>query len=169
MGDLSERQQDELFKLITEYASSCKGTRLGKIVGHEAAIYTDAPLPPPQKIRNAGPARKQAISDTIDQLLAWDVIEPSTPTTASPIVIVWQSNKWRFCVDFRKLNGVTVGDAYPMLRSDYVFSTFAGNRFFSLLDALKGYHMMDSLRRTGIRQRSSRTRAFINSSDSRLD
>ena len=30
-----------------------------------------------------------------------------------------------------------------MLRSDYVFSTLAGSKYFSLLDALKGYHLVE--------------------------
>ena len=30
-----------------------------------------------------------------------------------------------------------------MLRSDYVFSTLARKRFFTLLDAIKGYHQVE--------------------------
>lgn len=30
-----------------------------------------------------------------------------------------------------------------MLRSDYVFSTLAGSKYFTLLDALKGYHQVE--------------------------
>jgi len=30
-----------------------------------------------------------------------------------------------------------------MLHSDYVFSTLAGKQFFSLLDAVKGYHQIE--------------------------
>ena len=79
----------------------------------------------------------------MNQLLAWDVIEPSKSTTASPVVLVWQNNKWRFCMDFRQLNSITIGDAYSMLRSDYVFSTLAGSKYFTLLDALKGDHQVE--------------------------
>jgi hypothetical protein len=56
---------------------------------------------------------------------------------------VKQNGKWRFCVDFRMLNEVTVGDSYPMLRADYVFSAMGGKRFFSTLDCLKGYHQLE--------------------------
>jgi len=44
---------------------------------------------------------------------------------------------------------------YPMLRSDYVFLTLAGKRFFSLLDAVKGYHQME------IEKRDRHKTAFI--------
>ena len=36
-----------------------------------------------------------------------------------------------------------IGDSYLMLRSDYVFSTLAGSKYFSLLDVLKGYHQVE--------------------------
>jgi hypothetical protein len=73
----------------------------------------------------------------------WDVVERSNSSTASAVVLVWQNQKWRFCVDFRQLNKVTTRDCYPMLRSDYIFSSLAGKRFFSALDAVKGYHQVE--------------------------
>ena len=34
---------------------------------------------------------------------------------ASPIVMVRKPNgKWRMCIDYRKLNAVTVADVYPL-------------------------------------------------------
>lgn len=110
---------------------------------YQATINIEGPLPPPQHACLVGPAKKKIIQESIDQLLSWDVIEKFNSTTASPVVLVWQNNKWRFCVDFRTLNAITIGDAYPMLRSDYVFATLTGKRYFTLLDALKGYHQVE--------------------------
>ena len=143
--DLSREQQDELFALLMAHIDIfSKGNRLGQIKAYNATINAGPnDLPPAQHPHPAGPEKGEVIEKTIDQLLAWDVIEPSVSKTASPIVLVWQNNKCRFCVDFRQLNSVIIGDAYPMLRSDYVFSTLAGKRFFSLLDAVKGYHQVE--------------------------
>ena len=139
--DLSEEQELELFNLIINYAHVfSKGGHLGKVKGYKAMIPMVSLLPPVKPIWNAGPMKKEVIHQTIEQLLAWDVIEKSTSTTASLIVLMWQGNKWYFCVDFQQLNSITVRDAYSMLRSDYIFSTLAGKRYFSLLDTLKGYH-----------------------------
>jgi len=79
----------------------------------------------------------------IEELLKWNVIEPSTSRTASPVLLVWQNNKWRFCVDYRPINTVMVPDAYPLLRPDYVFSAMANKQYFSVFDAVKGYHQVD--------------------------
>lgn len=144
-GKLSEEQRRELSNLLREFPECFSdGTTIGLIDPDffQASIDLNGPIPPPQQNRPVGVAKRAVIDETIDQLIGWDVIEPSHSPTASAVVLVWQNNKWRFCVDFRPLNAVTKGDAYPMLRSDYVFSALADKRFFSMLDAVKGYHQM---------------------------
>lgn len=143
---LSERQRTELRTLIEEF-SSCFSD--GSTIGHvdpnffRARIELTGPLPPPQQNRPVGPGKRAVIDETMDSLLGWDVIESSNSPTASAVVLVWQNEKWRFCIDFRPTNRLTKGDAYPMLRSDYVFSALADKRYFSMLDAVKGYHQME--------------------------
>ena len=44
-----------------------------------------------------------------------------------------------FCVDHRKLNAVTVKDAYPVPRIDETFDALRGARWFSTLDLASGY------------------------------
>ena len=45
----------------------------------------------------------------------------------------------RFCVDFRKLNGVTRKDAQPLPRTDDTLDTLGQACFFSTLDLASGY------------------------------
>jgi hypothetical protein len=86
--------------------------------------------------------KREVIADTLSTLLDWDVIEHSVSPTASALVPVLQNGKWRMCVDFRNLKAITVGDCYPMLRSDYVCEAVTGKRYLSLLDALKSYNQV---------------------------
>ena len=42
-------------------------------------------------------------------------------------------------MDYRKLNAVTLQDAYPLPRIDESLDIFAGSKYFSTLDLTSGY------------------------------
>ena len=45
----------------------------------------------------------------------------------------------RFCIDFRKLNRITIFDAEPIPNPEEIFACLTTARFFSKLDLSKGY------------------------------
>ena len=142
---LSESQRIVIGLVLQEF-SDCfsDGKSIGHVRGYSVPIDTgNNPLPPPQAPRPTGPTMRDAIDTAIEELLNWNVIEPSTSPTASPVLLVWQNNKWRFCVDYHPVNAVTIPDTYPLLRPDYVFSAMAYKQYFSVFDAVKGYHQVD--------------------------
>ncbi len=54
-------------------------------------------------------------------------------------MIAYWNNKLRFCVDYRRLNAVTIPDEFPIPRQTDILATLAGSQVLSSLDALLGF------------------------------
>jgi hypothetical protein len=81
------------------------------------------------------------VKEEIDKLLRVDFIRPIKRTTwLSPIVVVPKKNgKLWVCVDYRKLNGVTIMDAFPLPFTNGVLDTIVGHEMYSFLDEFSGW------------------------------
>ena len=62
---------------------------------------------------------------------------------ASPIVVVKKPDESnRICVDYRKLNKITVFDPQPITKPDDIFGKLKSDRRFSTFDVTKGYRQI---------------------------
>lgn len=76
-------------------------------------------------------------------MLDGNIIRPSIYPWSTPIVVVKKKDQSiRLCIDFRKLNDVTVKDSYPLPRIEDCLDALRGNNWFSTLDLCSGYHQV---------------------------
>jgi hypothetical protein len=83
---------------------------------------------------------KPIIREIITDMLKNNLIRPSKSPWAFPVVIVPKPDgKWRFTVDYRKLNNIVPRDAFPLpLVADHLAS-LGEAKWFTVLDLVSGY------------------------------
>lgn len=89
------------------------------------------------------PAQKDEIEKQVAELLKLGMIQESTSPFASPALLVKKkSGEWRLCVDYRKLNSLTIKNRYPMPVMEEFLDELAGAIWFSSLDLRSGFHQV---------------------------
>ena len=139
---LNGQQKKQVEQLLEEFKSifSQSPTDYGKTELIEHQIDTGVAHPIRQPPRRIPRHLRVDVDKQIDSMLDSGIIEPSRSPWSSPIVVVPKKDGGiRFCVDYRRLNSVTIKDAYPLPQILDTLESLAGAKFFSTLDLASGY------------------------------
>lgn len=108
-------------------------------VQHQVKLKEGA-QPIKQNVRKVPMHLEQEVDKMIEEMKEKGVIEESHSPWVSPVLLVKKKDQsFRFCIDYRKLNDVTVKDFYPLPKIDDLLDQLAGNSWFSTLDLKSGY------------------------------
>ena len=141
LDDIDADDQSRVREMLRPFQEMWRPGRVGRVnvTQHHIDIKEGARPQYSQPYR-AGPHARQVIQNTIDEMLAQDIIEPARSEWAAPVVLAPKPDgTLRFCVDYRKLNAVTVKDRYPLPRMEDCLDSLGDAKFFSTLDCNWGF------------------------------
>jgi hypothetical protein len=114
------------------------GRGLTPLAQHEIRLLHQEPVK--QRYRPRNPFMQGIIDEEVDKMLAEGVIEPSESPWSSPIVLAKKKDgKYRFCIDFRKVNEVTRKDAHPLPFINVILDKLRRAWYISTNDLKSGY------------------------------
>ena len=122
--------KEMLVKYQTLFSESSTDIGRTSLVTHR--IDTQGAKPIKQRPRRVPLAKQQIVKDSIQEMKDADIIEQSYGPWASPVVLVTKKDgkSTRFCLDYRKVNDVTVKDSQPLPRIDDSLDALCGSNWF---------------------------------------
>jgi hypothetical protein len=132
----------KLQQLVDKYADVFSKSQydLGscKVGAHHIETSTEEPVS--SKPHRTPFRYKEELDKHIQKLLDSKVIiESDTPWVSNLVLVKKKDGSLRPCIDFRKLNEITIPDRYPLPRFDVILEKIAHCHYYSSLDLSSGY------------------------------
>uniref|UniRef100_A0A158P4N7 RNA-directed DNA polymerase n=1 Tax=Tetranychus urticae TaxID=32264 RepID=A0A158P4N7_TETUR len=138
--------EQALYQLCNNYREVFAVTpqELGRTNLFMHRIETGHHAPISQSPYSQSAQKREITKQIINELLRDGIIVDSFSPWCSPVVLVSKkTGDWRMCVDYRKLNAITVKDSYPIPNINVSLDALQGSEYFSLLDLRSGYHQVE--------------------------
>lgn len=145
IGEMGEVEKQQCVNLINEYSDYISTTiqDLGKTNATSLKIRCVSDEPVVYRSYRVAEPEKQVLRQIIQELLDNKIIRESDSLYASPVILIKKkSGEHRMCIDFRKLNAITVKDKYPMPLINDQIDKLGGNRYFTGLDLASEYYQV---------------------------
>jgi len=95
-----------------------------------------------QPMYGASSQKREVIDTQINKWLEQEVIKPSKSPWATPVIIVYQNRKPWFCINYHKLNSVTIPDEFHIPQQSEILQALLGAQVLTTLDTLAGFNQL---------------------------
>ena len=142
---LSEKQLEEVQELLHQHRKLFSTDPVNPRVvpvPFDLSINTGNAMPISVPSRQTTQDKKIWLSNHTAKLLASGCIRYSQSPWQFPVHIANKAgpDKWRFCVDYKKLNDLTIKDKYPLPTINNILTSLNGATVFSTLDLASGFY-----------------------------
>ena len=97
-------------------------------------------VPIKQSPYRVSPKRRSILQQELEYMLQHRLIQRGAGAWSSPVTLVPKpGGKFRFCIDYRRVNSVTKTDSYPLPRIDDCIDQIGTASFITKIDLMKGY------------------------------
>lgn len=137
--DLVGKDREGLLDVIRRHWRCFRSKKgLTQLIEHR--IETGAANPVHSSPYRVSETERKVIQEQVQKMRADGIVTSSRSPWSSSVVLVKKKNgEIRFCVDYRRLNSVTVKDVYPLPRIEDVLDRLGGAQFFTSLDLESGF------------------------------
>lgn len=93
-------------------------------------------------------AQQQEVEKQLKELEQKGIIEKSNSAWNSPLILVKKHSEeagkpsWRVCIDYRKLNAVTIPEQFPIPEISTIIENLGGSKIFTTLDLQGAFHQV---------------------------
>jgi hypothetical protein len=140
----NSQQKDQLFSLLAHFHSTFDVTRHNIANTPINHVINTIPHSPPACRPYPQPDRDEAMYKLIQEFLQADLIQESHSPYAAPAMLVKKKDSsYRFVVDYKKLNLITIKDSSPLPNmEDTIRKLGQGYSYFSKLDLKSGFYQI---------------------------
>lgn len=148
---LNSEEKESIIDIVCSYNDVfyLEGDKLSSTNATTHKIHTSVDKPICSRQYRVPTVHKNEINEQVNKMLKEGIVTESSSPWNSPLLVVpkkGDSNgikKWRVVVDFRKINDVTLSDAYPLPLITDILDQLGRARYFSNLDLASGFHQIE--------------------------
>ncbi|XP_076032460.1 uncharacterized protein LOC143020182 [Oratosquilla oratoria] len=143
LSHLTNEHANDVTEIIHKYDSLFKDVSgICNIATHDVKL-----VPGSSPIRHnpyrIHPQKREQMRSEVNFLLDHGLASPSQSPWASPCLLVpKEGGQLRLCTDYRRVNSITVPDAYPLPRVDDLIDEVGTAQYITKIDLMKGYYQI---------------------------
>jgi hypothetical protein len=141
-----ESLPDQAEQLISEFAEVFRDQlplQPARVPPFEIQLIPGEALKRHRFVRPQGQHMQEEIRREVQKLIEAKCVIKGEASACSQVLLVKKPDEsWRFCIDYRRLNSVTIPDSFPLPKIEDVMQKLEGKALYTVFDLLKGYYQI---------------------------